>query len=196
MTVADWTKEWDEVVAMVGQEIQGGPFGRKVVAIEDVERASIRRFSEPMEMDCPLYHDDDVARAHGYRGIIAPVSSITQPFVDPGQWKPGDPSIFTSAEPHAQPVRPGSGENPFSSMPGPPASAGFATDIEIEYFADVYVGDRLRMEGNKLLSCLPKETSVGRGAFMVFESRCYNQNDELVAVMRRGLYVYNPHKKA
>lgn len=191
----DWVRGWDEVVAMVGQEIKGGLFGDKVVGIEEVERSSIRRFCEPMEMDCPLHYDDEVARAHGYRGIIAPVSSITQTFVDPGQWKPGDPTIFTSAEAHAQPVKPGSGENPFASLPGPKSTAGFATDVEIEYFTDVYVGDRLRMEGNKLLSCIPKETSVGRGAFMVFESRCFNQNDELVAIMRRGLYAYTPHQR-
>lgn len=194
MSDDDWMKEWDEVVAMVGQEIKGGLFGQTIIGIEPVERSSIRRFCEPMEMDCPLHYEDEIAQAHGYKGIVAPVSGITQSFVDPGQWKPGDPSIYTSPEPHAQPKRPGSGEgNPFSSLPGPDCTAGFATDVEIEYFLDVYVGDKLRMEGNKLVSAIPKETRVGRGAFMIFENRCYNQNDELVATMKRGLYVYTPH---
>lgn len=188
----DWERDWDAVLAQVGQEVEGGLL-TNLTAVEDVERASIRRFCEPVEFDCPLHYDDDVARAHGYGGVIAPYSSITQTFVDPGQWSPGDPSIYTSAEEHAQPAQPELGDNPFASLPGPKASAGFATDIEIEYFQDVLVGDRLHMRGNKLLSCVPKETSVGRGAFMTFESNCYNQREEIVATMRRGLYVYNPH---
>lgn len=189
----DWKKEWDEVVSMIGQEIKGGLGGDTIVGIDAVERSAIRRFCEPMEMDCPLHHDDEVAKANGYKGIIAPASSITQTFVDPGQWKPGDESIYTSNDAHSQPQRPGAGGNPFASLPGPDATAGFATDVEIEYFDDVYIGDNLRMEGNKLLSVVPKETSVGRGAFMIFENRCYNQKDEMVATMKRGLYVYNPH---
>lgn len=192
MADEDWVTEWDGVVALIGQEIEGGAFGQHVVAVEEVERSSIRRFCEPVEMDCPLHHDDAVAKAHGYRGIIAPCSSVTQTFVDSGVWRPGDPTVYTSYEPHAQPERPGSDGNPFAALPGPAVSAGFATDIEIEYFADVYIGDRLEMKGNKLLSCVPKQTSVGRGAFMIFENRCSNQRGEDVAVMRRGLYVFNP----
>jgi hypothetical protein len=189
-----WEKDWDALVARVGEEIEGG-LQSNLTAVEDVERASIRRFCEPVEFDCPLHYDGDVARAHGYGGVIAPHSSITQTFVDPGLWSPGDPSVYTSADPHAQPVKAGSGDNPFASLPGPDVSAGFATDVEIEYFQDVLVGDRLEMRGNKLLSCVPKETSVGRGAFMIFESNCYNQRGEMVATMRRGLYAYNPHSK-
>lgn len=190
----DWKKDWDQLIGLIGQEVEGGPL-TNLAAVEDVERASIRRFCEPLEFDCPLHFDEELARGHGYAGVIAPYSSVTQTFVDPGQWSPGDPPIYTSADAHAQPVRPGAGDNPFASLPGPQVSAGFATDVEIEYFQDVIVGDRLEMRGNKLLSCVPKETSVGRGAFMVFESSCYNQRGDIVATMRRGLYAYNPHSK-
>jgi hypothetical protein len=190
----DWKKEWDGLASMVGQEIEGGLLANQE-SVEDVEKSAIRRFCEPLEFDCPLHYDESVAKAHGYGGIIAPWSSVTQTFVDPGQWSPGDPPIYTSAEPHAQPVKAGSGENPFASLPGPDVSAGFATDVEIEYFQDVLVGDRLQMRGNKLISCVAKETSVGRGAFMIFENGCFNQRGERVATMRRGLYAYNPHSK-
>lgn len=189
-----WEEAWSVLVGMVGQEIEGSPLADQQ-GIEDVERSAIRRFCEPLEFDCPLHYDGNVARDHGYGGIVAPWSSVTQTFVDPGQWSPGEPPIYTSADAHAQPIRRGAGANPFAYMPGPEVSAGFATDVEIEYFEDVLVGDRLRMRGNKLISCIPKETSVGRGAFMTFESGCYNQRNELVAIMRRGLYVYNPHTK-
>lgn len=194
MTDDNWESDWDVLVARVGEEIEGG-LQADLSAVEDVERASIRRFCEPVEFDCPLHYDDEVARAHGYEGVIAPYSSITQTFVDPGVWSPGDPPVYTSADAHAQPVKAGSGDNAFASLPGPNVSAGFATDVEIEYFQDVLVGDRLEMRGNRLLSCVPKETSVGRGAFMTFESNCYNQRGEKVATMRRGLYGYVPHSK-
>jgi hypothetical protein len=188
---------WDEAAALVGTEVKGGLFGNRVVGIEPVERSAIRRFCEPMEMDCPLHYDDETARAHGYRGVVAPVSSITQAFTDPGQWTPGAPSTYTSADPHAEPTRPGeAGEAGLASLPGPEMTSAFATDIEIEYFSDVYIGDHLRMEGNKLISCVPKETSVGRGAFMVFESQCLKGDDELVAILRRGVYAFDPHPRS
>ncbi len=57
----------------------------------------------------------------------------------------------------------------------PPSPSFFATDIEIDYLQPVVVGDRVRMKGRKLLSCTPKETSVGRGAFIVWESEILNQ---------------------
>ena len=74
----------------------------------------------------------------------------------------------------------------------PPTTAGTVTDIEIEYFAPVYVGDRLKTKGRKLVSVAVRQTRVGFGAFMVFESEVYNQRGELVAKRRSGLYSYNP----
>jgi hypothetical protein len=39
---------------------------------------------------------------------------------------------------------------------------------------------------------VPKQTSVGRGAFQIFESYVHNQQGELIATVRRGLYSYVP----
>jgi acyl dehydratase len=72
----------------------------------------------------------------------------------------------------------------------------FATDIEIDYLQPVVVGDRVRMRGRKLLSCVPKETSVGRGAFIVWESEILNQRGEPVTRMRMGMYQYIPHERS
>ena len=68
---------WDDLVAAVGQDFSNGEVK---VAVDDVERGAIRKFCEPLEMDCPLFHDDEVARQHGYRGVIAPASSISTTF--------------------------------------------------------------------------------------------------------------------
>ena len=50
------------------------------------------------------------------------------------------------------------------------------------------------MQGRKLLSCIPKETRVGRGAFITWESEILNQRAELVARIRVGMYQYVPHR--
>ena len=58
------------------------------------------------------------------------------------------------------------------------------------------VGDRLSRRGNLLLSCTPKETSVGRGAFLVWQSEVRNQRGELVARLRNTTYRYEPRPDA
>jgi len=72
----------------------------------------------------------------------------------------------------------------------PHTTAAFATDIEIEYHEPPVVGDRLTVKGRELISCLPRETRVGRGAFMVWERRVVNQRGDLVALLRNGGYRY------
>ena len=168
MTTAteEWQTAWQPMMDAVGQDFSGG---EKTTAIEDVERSAVRRYCEPLEFDCPLHYDEDVARQHGYRGIVAPFSGITQTWINDGLWKPGEPTIYPTAEPNFNArqniKRPSNAPQP----PAPETRAGFATDIEIEYFEPVVVGDRLTASGRKLLNVLPKETSVGRGAFATWE---------------------------
>jgi hypothetical protein len=78
-------------------------------------------------------------------------------------------------------------------LPIPPTTAGFATDIEVEYARQVYVGDQLSAGGQKLISVNVRDTSVGYGAFFVNEGWVRNHRGEQVAVTRNGLYRYNPH---
>jgi len=59
----------------------------------------------------------------------------------------------------------------------------------------VTVGDRLHRRGAKLTDCSLKETSVGRGAFLTWESEIRNQRDELVARTRMTSLRYNPRKE-
>ena len=75
----------------------------------------------------------------------------------------------------------------------PPTSGYFATDIEFDFLTDLVVGDTLDEVGNVLLSCEPKETRVGRGAFTKWQWEMQNQRGEVVARVRTGLYLYNAH---
>lgn len=186
----DWKTAWQPLIDAVGTDFGGDV---EVWGADDVEKSSIRRYLEPLEFDCPLHYDQATARHYGYRDILAPYSSILS-LALPALWRPGQ-RIWTSAERNAQPASSpvaSSQDDPMQKLM-PYAPGFFATDIEMDYFQPVVVGDRLRMHGRKLLSCVPKETSVGRGAFLVWESEILNQRGELVARMRTGMYQYAPH---
>jgi hypothetical protein len=46
---------------------------------------------------------------------------------------------------------------------GPKTTGYFATEVEIDFFRPVVVGERVGRRSRRLMSCVPKETSVGRG---------------------------------
>ncbi|WP_236795513.1 MaoC family dehydratase N-terminal domain-containing protein [Amycolatopsis sp. GM8] len=160
--------------------------GAEVVGADEIELSAIRRYLEPLEFDCPLHYDDAVARAHGYPGVIAPYSGLATWTTQAISWLPGDPPVYVS-----------DGRNDYPPLrsarlkrPGPDTNAGFATDVECEFHRPFVVGDRLRLEGRRLLSVLPKETSVGRGAFYTVEVTVLNQHDAVVATQTSTSYSY------
>lgn len=173
------------MVDAVGQDFGNG---LRIEGADAVNAATIRRYLEPLEFDCALHHDAETARAHGYADIIAPNTSV-QTFSLPPMWQPGQ-TLFTSGGRDAQPSNSGmSGiRTPFE----PPTTGYFATDYEVDYFLPVHVGDRLHRFGARLLACTPKETKVGRGAFLTWECDIRNQHDALVARIRTTILRYNP----
>ena len=182
---------WDDLQNAVGRDFSDG---QTRYATDVVERWAIRAFCEPMEMDCPLHWDDDEARKWGYRGIIAPHSSISFTFTTIARWHPGDPTRWT--DPHREDAayqdNPRSNSDRATKLPMPPTSQSFLADLEVEYYRPVYVGDRLGARGQKLLSVKVRRTSVGFGAFLTFEREVVNQYGELVAHVRSGSYRFNP----
>ena len=185
----DWEKAWQPVIDAIGQDFSDGDIK---VAADTIEKGQIRRYTEPLEFDCPLHLDEAVAKQHGYDNIIAPYSGLAT-WTSAAIWNPGDGDIYADPSRNASPNRKMGGQG--RPYPSPPTNAGFATDVEYEYFAPFRLGDHLTMRGRKLLSCLPKETSVGRGAFMVTESEVVNQNGELIVKARLGNYAYVARKK-
>ncbi len=181
-----WQQAWDITARAVGTDYGGEP----EKAVEAVELSSIRRFCEPLEFDCPLHYDAAVAREHGFRDVLAPWSGISQTFSRRGHWRPGMPTRYPAPDRDAVILDTELGVDP--EPPGPPYTATFATDIEIEYHEPVCVGDRLTRSGRRLVAVVPRETRVGRGAFLTFESRLHNQRGELVAVQRNGSFRYTP----
>jgi len=178
---------WDDLVAAVGQDFSDGEIRW---AIEPVEWVSIRRYCEVIESDFPLFYSDEEARKHGYKGIICPASHV-QNHIGQGLWRPGDPTRWPVSERNYRAAGvPQASEKP---VPAPRTTAGFATDREVEYLQPVYIGDHLGSRGRKLLSVAVRETSVGFGAFTVYETEWVNQNGEVVGLTRSGGYQYNVH---
>src|SRR5262245_14824681 len=93
-----WEAVWEPVIALIGEDFSEG---ERVPAADNVEKTSIRRYLEPLELDCPLHYDEAAATASGYRGIVAPYSGISQTWTDRGQWLPGHPTNSPTADPNA-----------------------------------------------------------------------------------------------
>ena len=178
----DWTKAWQSAIEQVGTD-----FGKGTIrlAADAIERGMVRRFLEPLEFDCPLHHDEQVAAAHGYVGILAPYSGVAT-WIAPAVWQPGAGPAWVDPSRNAQLA------DPVVQFPhiGPPFNAGFATDIEYEYSHPFLVGDRCHVRGPVLLAVEPKETRVGRGAFLTWRSDVHKQDGSLVVTMTFGMYRY------
>ncbi len=183
----DWKAAWQPMIDAVGRDFSDG---KTIEGADEVCAATIRRYLEPLEFDCALHYDANVAREFGYADIIAPSTAVNS-FSLPPLWRPGE-SVFASDDRNAQPTRSSAGGWAPPIMP--PTTGFFAAESEVEYLIPVTVGDRLGRRGAKLVACVPKETRVGRGAFLTWESEICNQFREVVARTRTTSYRYNPHE--
>jgi hypothetical protein len=187
-TAEDWKSAWAPVIAKVGTDLSDGQVH---YGVDLVEAGAIRRYLEPLEFDCPLHYDRAVAKANGFADVTAPYTA-TATFTMGPVWTAGE-SIFISAERNAQPGR--VSVKPRFPEGTPPVSGYFATDTEIEFIRPALAGERLGRRGNRLVGCSPKETKVGRGAFVTTESEIVDERGEVVARVRGSLFLYNPHPK-
>ena len=179
---------WDDTVAAVGQDFSGDV---EHVADEIIAYTDVVRYNEVWEFGNLLYWDEEVAKQAGYRGVVVPWSAIKQTFSYRGAWRPGEPTRYPTPDLHVM-ARFGSMTPQGREIPMPPTTQGVFTDMEIEFFEPVCVGDQVTVKGNKLVSVRPRKTRIGDGAFYVTENEYYNQRGELVARAHPGSYSYNP----
>ena len=185
---------WDDTIAAIGKDFSGG---RIRVAQETIDPSAISRYCEVWEIGSPIYWYENAAKQAGYKGVVAPWSSIQQTFTYNSFWRPGQPTRFPG-DTHkdagtSNATMPDEREEP---LPKPPPSTGIVTDIQIEFFEPVCIGDNLTAKGSKLVNVRVRETRIGYGAFMNRENEIFNQRGELVARMNRGGFSYNPGEKA
>jgi hypothetical protein len=185
----DWKQAWQPLIDRVGQLLDEDTmrFGP-----DAVEAGAIRRFLEPLELDCALHTDPEVARAHGWPDVVAPYTA-TWTFLLPALWLPGGPPLFgENSGRNAQPAASAIGDDLF---PGAPPTTGmFGTDAGVEFDRPLVVGERVAAGPRTLTRCLPKETRVGRGAFVNFERDVVVESGERVCRMFGEVYLYNPHE--
>jgi hypothetical protein len=182
-----WTTAWQPLIDRVGEDIDppGVQFGP-----DRVEAGAIRRYAEVLELDSVLHHDEEAARAQGWSGIVAPYTSIWS-FVFAPIWVPGDPPSFPDTSRDALPrVSPMTSET-FPSAPD--TSHIFATNVSYEFVRPLQAGERIGITGRRLISCRPKRTRVGSGAFVRVGRRFVTGELEEVCRVELDMYLYNPH---
>lgn len=187
-TDQDWKADWQEVVDAIGRDFADGAI---TWGGDAVERGGIRRYLEPLELDCALHTDPETARAAGFADVTMPATGVIA-WTIPAAWTPGQ-VLFDSAERDAQPVH--SAINNADMTLGPRTTGFFGTDIEVDFVRDVVAGERIGRRGKRLVACTPKETGVGRGAFLTWESEIVTSDLEVVGRIRIGTYAYVPHEK-
>lgn len=187
-TEQDWKADWQEVVDAIGCDFADGAV---TWGGDAVERGGIRRYLEPLELDCALHTDPETARAAGHDDVTMPATGVIA-WTIPAAWTPGQ-VLFDSAERDAQPVH--SAINNAGMTLGPRTTGFFGTDIEVDFLREVVAGERIGRRGKRLLACTPKETGVGRGAFMTWESEIVTEDLDVVGRIRIGTYAYVPHEK-
>ena len=180
---------WEDTVAVVGKDFSRG---KVRVAQETIEQTSVVRYCEVWEIGNPVYWQEDVAKQAGYKGVLAPWSSIKQTFTSNSFWRPGETSRFpVGTGINAMSTNASREEEAGDIVPMPPITQNIVTDVEIEFFEPVCAGDKLTSKGNKLVNVRPRKTRIGIGAFINRVKDVYNQRGELVARSNEGLYSYN-----
>jgi hypothetical protein len=183
---------WDDTIAAIGKDYSGGKI---LVADEKVEAASLARYCEVFEFSNPIYWDAEVAKRAGYRDQVAPWASVKDTFSYGGSWRPGEPTRYPLNMGKDDRAETASRAPSEGDPPMPPTTSGFFTDMTIEFFEPVCLGDNITIMGRKLASVTPKETRVGVGAFLSFSSEYFNQRGELVARATQGTFAYNRKPK-
>ncbi len=178
---------WEDTAKHIGEDFSGGII---MVADERVDKVMLSRYCEPAEIGNPLYWDEEIARMAGYRSQVMPWSGVKEVPTYSGNWRPGQPTRFPldvdmDYQSQLAARQPSSGNPPM-----PPTNANFFTDMTIEFFEPVCLGDRLATMGRVLHHVTPRETRVGIGAFTGYTTSYFNQNGQLVAKATQGSYSF------
>ena len=178
---------WEDTAKHIGQDYSGGII---MVADERVDKVMISRYCEPAEISNLLYWDEEVARMAGYRSQVVPWAMLKEVPTYGGNWRPGQPTRFPLDKEMDWQSQLANRQPSAGGPPVPPTNAGFFTDMTIEFFEPVCLGDRLTTMGRVLHHVTPRETRVGVGAFIGYDTSYFNQVGQLVARATQGTYSF------
>lgn len=153
---------------------------------DSVTQNDIRRKLEVFTFSCPLHDDEAAAKAHGYLGVVAPVT-MTPLWGLPPYWAPGQPSPYLV-----------DGQEMTGNITDTlalPFSRSVNVSSEWQYHTPLYLGDRLQGT-TTIISVEQKRTRVGTGVFLQYESEYVKFSGELVALNRNTVFNYDPDDDA
>jgi hypothetical protein len=179
---------WEDTAKYIGTDYSGGII---MVADEMVDKVMISRYCEPAEIGCLIYWDEAIARMAGYRSQVVPWAMVKEVPTYMGNWRPGQETRYPlDADPEYQ-ARLASRSPSVGGPPRPPTNAGFFTDMDIEFFEPLCIGDRVTTMGHVLHHVIPRETRVGVGAFVGNTTSYFNQFGQCIAKATQGSYSFN-----
>jgi len=179
------TLDWSETQKWIGQELLIEPRW----GADAVEMGTIRRALEVIELGCPLHYDEKVAKQHGFKTVVAPFHML-QVYATSAIWSPGEGTVWPTDDRNFTVA--GTGRSGNVKRPPTHGSAGFVTDLAVEGYRPLVLGDRLKEVSYKLVSLMPRWTRVGEGAFMTWESVFEDQNGEKAGKVIMTTYSYVP----
>jgi len=178
---------WEDTARHIGTDYSGGII---MVADERVDKTMISRYCEPAEIGNLTYWDEEVARMAGYRHQVVPWAMVKEVPTYSGLWRPGQETRFPLDADVDFQSQLASRQPSAGGPPVPPTNAGFFTDMTIEFFEPICVGDRITTMGRVLHHVTPRETRVGIGAFIGYTTSYFNQFGQMVARATQGSYSF------
>lgn len=157
-----------EASTIITDEIRGwigrteGPFPLP----EPITSSDVRRYIEATGDDNPLWTDDEVARAAGYRGPVVPLMMVLELYRRTTGTGEGDAGLWAGL--------------PLPENYTDARNAG----SEIEWLAPVYLGDRLVIE-HRLVDIVARQGRVGLGIYLTRLSEFRKETGEVVVRMRQ-----------
>jgi acyl dehydratase len=140
---------------------------RKSIGIEseptivEIEKEPIRRFAAAMGNPNPLHYDEEYAKKHGFRSIVAP---------------PGfNPSYFFS-------IKTGESQDEAREIRSK-FTRGLNGGGEYEFFQPIQAGDILSIT-RRTSDIYERDGRVGKMLFVVSETICRNIKGEVVLIIR------------
>ena len=168
---------------------EGQPTGAPVVAPDPVNVPMIRHWVEAMGDENPVYLDDEVAKAVGFSGIVAPPTML-QAWIMRG-YKLSAEADRARAEGRGL-VDPSALDAVFALLDEAGFTSIVATNCEQDYLRPLVPGDRLSVR-SVIESISPeKRTALGDGHFVTTRMDYSDQHGALVATMRFRVLRFRP----
>ena len=159
----------DEVRAWIGRSSDTREFP------EPISASDVRRYLDATDDRNPLWHDDEYARAAGYRGRLVP-------------------PLFVAALTRRIPVSHSAEDQVFWEHQVPVLSGYTNTrnaGTELEFLAPIYVGDRITVQTH-IVDITARRGRTGLGIFVTRTLEFRNQHGEPVIRRHQALGKYPP----